>query len=368
MNIDEGRHDQNIFKAVFMVGIPGAGKTTVSDRIKGGTGLRSVNPDELYEYFKMIGRDVDMHNIYQKTHKKLDLYLDGRLGLIIDRTGNNTDDVSSLKRKLEATGYECAMVFVYVDPATAKARTIKRAQEKNRTVDSDYFDHSVKTIFAKVNHYKQMFGGNFIGIENSDNANYSVLDRRMRNFLRAPVENDSARNWKAEPKSQMAIAENVQEGFKIYVDMDGVLCDFDTQFKNTKGSQGKLFHHHGDVRGWAIVNSGGSKWWSSMPWMKDGKKLWSFVSSLGYPVEILSSPSDRTDSRTGKLEWVKNNLGADIKVNFSKTKHEFAKSKKDILIDDLTKHISNWNRVGTGILYKNFEDTKNKLELITGRS
>ena len=51
--IEEGPNDPHIFKAVFMAGGPGSGKSYVAGKMLGGTGLKTVNSDEIYEYLAM---------------------------------------------------------------------------------------------------------------------------------------------------------------------------------------------------------------------------------------------------------------------------------------------------------------------------
>ena len=48
--MSEGVNDPHIFKAVFMAGGPCSGKSFVAQKLLGGTGLRPVNSDEVYEY------------------------------------------------------------------------------------------------------------------------------------------------------------------------------------------------------------------------------------------------------------------------------------------------------------------------------
>ena len=55
--LDEGPNDPHIFKAVFMAGGPGSGKSYAAGKLLGGTGLKSVNSDEIYEY---LARKHDM--------------------------------------------------------------------------------------------------------------------------------------------------------------------------------------------------------------------------------------------------------------------------------------------------------------------
>ena len=47
--LDEGVYDPNIFKAFFLAGGPGSGKSYVVRRTTGGTGLKIVNSDNAFE-------------------------------------------------------------------------------------------------------------------------------------------------------------------------------------------------------------------------------------------------------------------------------------------------------------------------------
>ena len=56
--LQEGLYDPNIFKAFFLAGGPGSGKSYVAGRTTGGTGLKSVNSDEAFEYLLKKGWTV----------------------------------------------------------------------------------------------------------------------------------------------------------------------------------------------------------------------------------------------------------------------------------------------------------------------
>ena len=47
--IQEGVYDPNIFKAIFLAGGPGSGKSYVVRRSTGGLGMKIVNSDDIYE-------------------------------------------------------------------------------------------------------------------------------------------------------------------------------------------------------------------------------------------------------------------------------------------------------------------------------
>ena len=95
----EGVYDPGIFKAFFLAGGPGSGKTFVTRSAFGGTGLKLVNSDAAFERglkkaglsLKMPDQEEYFRNIVRAKAKmttatQLDTYIQGRLGLVIDAT------------------------------------------------------------------------------------------------------------------------------------------------------------------------------------------------------------------------------------------------------------------------------------------
>ena len=173
--------------------------------------------------------------------------------------------------------------------------------------------------------------------------------------------------------------------FTLYVDMDGVLTDFEGDFE--KISNGVSFDTHlseNDLKTtWGLIDNEGVEWWSEMNWKTDGKKLWDYV--LEYEPVILSSPSRHPDSSKGKFIWCKRELGidqdeytrspknsrwdVDSKIILCSSKSMFAKRySNSILIDDTPKKINGWvESGGIGILHKNTEDTIKQLNDIISK-
>ena len=57
----EGLQDPHIFKAFFLAGGPGSGKSYVVGKTTGGTGLRVVNSDDVFEHMlKKAGLSLKM--------------------------------------------------------------------------------------------------------------------------------------------------------------------------------------------------------------------------------------------------------------------------------------------------------------------
>lgn len=135
--------------------------------------------------------------------------------------------------------------------------------------------------------------------------------------------------------------------YKIYCDMDGVLCNFDKRFYELTNMNPDDFESkYGTDEFWNLIDVEiGIKFWTEMEWTPNGKILWSFVSN--YRPELLTSPSKHNHSRVGKAIWVKNNLKPIPKINFkfSKEKQDFANNNA-ILIDDRKDIIDRWNNAG----------------------
>ena len=142
---------------------------------------------------------------------------------------------------------------------------------------------------------------------------------------------------------------------KIYVDMDGVLCDFELMFTSHTGEDPDLLE---PTELWELVDKI-PNFWSDMPWMPDGKKLWEAV--LPYNPTILSAPAKNPRCIPEKKEWVKNNLG-EVPSIFETQKEKYAEEGA-ILIDDKPENIEKWNQAGgIGILYTSTEDALEQLQ------
>lgn len=134
---------------------------------------------------------------------------------------------------------------------------------------------------------------------------------------------------------------------KIFLDMDGVLSDFEGCFRKHTGYD----FLESDPNKWRTVGSI-KGFWEFMPWMPDGKELWNAVKFLKQLTPtILTAPTFNTECKSGKLAWCKRELGAKVPVIIEKIKEKYA-SPDGILIDDRTKNIDAWKAAGgIGILH-----------------
>jgi len=157
--------------------------------------------------------------------------------------------------------------------------------------------------------------------------------------------------------------------YTLYCDMDGVLCDFEQQFRNLTRSKNRTSGmspneyktKYSTNSFWKIIDRTGTKFWADMPWMPDGETLYNYIKPNLY--SLLSSPSFDVSSEEGKQEWVdKNATGTNLILAPRANKQDYAKENA-ILIDDLKPTIDEWNaQGGIGILHTSAASTIKQLK------
>jgi len=204
--LQEGVYDPNIFKAFFLAGGPGSGKSYVVRRTTGGTGLKSINSDEAFEHLltkaglslKMPPEEFERKEVVRARAKEITKakqknYLEGRLGLIIDGTGKVADKILKQKASLEELGYDTYMIFVNTSLDVA----LKRNAERPRSLTEPVVVKSWKDVQANIGKFNNMFRQGFIVVDNNDAGEDIFTDvyKRIRGLLRKKVQNTRAKNW-----------------------------------------------------------------------------------------------------------------------------------------------------------------------------
>ncbi len=155
--------------------------------------------------------------------------------------------------------------------------------------------------------------------------------------------------------------EEQESKYKVYLDMDGVLANFDQRFRDLSGMEPKEFENkYGKKEFWNLIDEEHKiKFWVGIPVMDGAASLVDAVKDYNY--ELLTSPSAKKQSYLGKILWVRNHIGdvfpSKPRINFKKAKEKHLVkpqlSQTDILIDDREDTIGRWNAAGgTGIVYK----------------
>ena len=164
--------------------------------------------------------------------------------------------------------------------------------------------------------------------------------------------------------------EEQESEYKVYLDMDGVVADFDKRFEDLSGMKPREFEEkYGKSKFWDFIDEENKvSFWVGIPEMDGAKKLVDYVKKYNY--ELLTAPSVKKQSYLGKILWVRNHsdlLGGKPRINFKKAKekHEVKSelTKNDILIDDRADTIGRWEaKGGTGIVYKSANQVINDLK------
>ena len=155
---------------------------------------------------------------------------------------------------------------------------------------------------------------------------------------------------------------------RLFVDMDGVLTDFDgkvsalsKEFPYLKDLVDKDKKHilskHERELFWRAINSKGKKFWVDMEWMKDGKKLWRHVSKYD-PIILTAVPDEAIHAEEGKLLWIKKEIGRVPMITCRREEKRFFASSSHILIDDDFRNVMEWKKNrGQAILHENASKT-----------
>jgi len=187
--LTEGIEDKGIFKAVFLAGHPGSGKSYTLDRIKSGQiEPRIVNTDKFVEHYKNADWMAIGDKVRKLNNNQLVLYLNSMLPLAVDGTSGSISAMLRRRGILESMGYDTAMVFVNTDLETA----IRRVQGRDRKVEEEFIRESFKKVNENKKFYRSKFD-TFIEVDNNDGELTNKAITHAFNFLtsfyNSPVKN-----------------------------------------------------------------------------------------------------------------------------------------------------------------------------------
>ena len=143
---------------------------------------------------------------------------------------------------------------------------------------------------------------------------------------------------------------------EIYVDMDGVLADFFTEWQKLTGKNWR------EITGASLEPAlqkirDTKDFWTNLPMTKNAKSLLSLIKDVKGEYNILSAPlAGDPKAEPGKRKWIEKNLSFFPPKNIVITadKQKFAKQSDgtpNILIDDFGSNIAKWESAG-GVGFK----------------
>ena len=207
--ITEGVYDPSIFKAFFLAGGPGSGKSWVSKRALSGMGMKVINSDNAFvsklkrekltldfathNEKEIIARDKIRSKSKRIAGMQLNMALEGRLGLIIDSTARDVEKISMQAADLRKIGYDIHMVFVNTSLDVA----LERNRNRPRRLPDAIIINSHKQIQKNMGRLQRIFGiKNFVVVDNNDVAEdvNPIVHKRIRGMVdKAPTSYQAVR-------------------------------------------------------------------------------------------------------------------------------------------------------------------------------
>jgi predicted kinase len=225
--LTEGVDDPGILKCVFLAGGPGSGKSRVAGDLFGiskilsfsAAGFKLVNSDPAFENeLRKSGIDPkDLGKIEKEnpelwtaitedpngqrakgkkiTDKMKSFYEAGRLGMIIDGTGDDIGKIKEKKQHAESLGYDTYMVFVNTSLEVAHARNKKR----DRVLPEDLVNTTWKACQHNLGGFQTLFSGNFRIVDNTPDGDNLTdeIKSAVAGFTRQRLYNPIGRQWVA---------------------------------------------------------------------------------------------------------------------------------------------------------------------------
>ena len=219
--LDEGVFDPGIFKAIFLAGGPGSGKSYVAGKTTKGLGLKLINSDDTLEKllrkhnvpldFATMSPDMTAKKDMLRGRAKeltfgqlkvkefkgkgaLDLYIHGRLGLVIDGTGRDFDDIHRQASYLKKMGYDTYMIFVNTSEQVAQERNAARP----RKLKPEMVKQMWLAVQQNIGKFQSYFRpSNFIVVDNNKAGEdiFNKVSKRIRKLVGKKVTNPIAQQW-----------------------------------------------------------------------------------------------------------------------------------------------------------------------------
>ena len=230
--LHEGVNDPGIFKAIFLAGGPGSGKTYIAKGLFGiperlnisQTGMKMVNSDKELKFLLNkygFGTNLDalpdevFSNLTNPTDPEYSglrdfakdltaerrrLYQNGRLGMIIDGTGDDFQKIAREKAELEEIGYQTYMIFVNTTLEVA----LERNENRDRVLPKSIVEASHREVNKNIGGFQGLFGGsNFLIVDNNEHVEEEKAQKRFNmlvrqglgKFIKRPIKNKRGLSW-----------------------------------------------------------------------------------------------------------------------------------------------------------------------------
>ena len=208
-NIMEGVNDPAIFKAVFLAGGPGSGKSFVVGKTSlKALGFRLINSDDAFEKgLKKAGLTMDPEDIFSAqgqavratakalTGKIMVRALEGRNGIVVDGTGKDYAKIKKQVDMLREMGYAVHMIFVNTDLETA----LERNRNRPRSLPDKEVEKMWKDVQKNIGKFQGLFRNRMTIVDNSKGSDIdgATMDayKKIKAWSEKAPENAKAIKW-----------------------------------------------------------------------------------------------------------------------------------------------------------------------------
>lgn len=130
----------------------------------------------------------------------------------------------------------------------------------------------------------------------------------------------------------------------IFVDMDGVVADFDGHYEALFGVRPARWPQH-DTHNWAQVDAC-SDFFLTIPMMADAQELLDGLRPREFTM-LTGVPASVDQCANQKIEWCRLNIGSDQSIICCPSKDKYLHGRPgDILIDDWLRYRDRWVVMG----------------------
>ena len=212
--VKESINDKNLFKALFVLGGAGSGKSKVATSLVGfdefgissSLGVKLLDSDLFYERItKLRGLDMSSSEDKSTLDKQQDIFsrsrelndikknflLNGMLPVIFTSTGRNSESTLNLAKEIKSYGYDVRCIYIDVPLEIS----LKRNKSRDRVLNDDIVTQTWRDSQKNKQIYRDYFAKNYIEIQNVDKTPKElskfeeVLYQQGKSFFESPLQN-----------------------------------------------------------------------------------------------------------------------------------------------------------------------------------
>ena len=166
-----------------------------------GTDLDKM-PDEVFQNLttsKEKGGSNLRHFAKDLTAQRRKKYQEGRLGMIVDGTGDDFQKIQKEKKEVEELGYDTYMIFIN----TTLERALERNEKRDRVLPEKIVVDSHRAVQRNIGGFQGLFKQNFMIVDNNKDLDEKKAQKRfnmlvkqgLNKFIKKPLQNPIGKGW-----------------------------------------------------------------------------------------------------------------------------------------------------------------------------